>query len=268
MAPSPSDLKQAFVSSQGQPAFDLDPGWSSLLHLSPDLFAASLKILEVPKKKNHLTPKIQSLIALSVSAASTLLYTPGIRAHVATALRSGASVAEITEILELTSTLGIHACNIGVPLLVEVLKEEGLYEKLPASQNPLSEKQEQLKADFNKNRGYWHTFWNDFLTLDPEFFEAYLEFSSLPWTKQVGDSTKGALEPKVKELVYCAFDAAATHLYVPGLKLHYRNALGYGASVGEICEVLEIATGLSLHTATTSAGIVLEEVERFEREKE
>jgi alkylhydroperoxidase/carboxymuconolactone decarboxylase family protein YurZ len=49
--------------------------------------------------------------------------------------------------------------------------------------------------------------------------------------------------------VYCAFDAAATHLYVPGLKLHYHNAFGYGATPEEIMEVLEIATQLSTHTS-------------------
>ena len=35
-------------------------------------------------------------------------------------------------------------------------------------------------------------------------------------------------------------DAAATHLYVPGLKLHMRNALRYGATTGELMEVLEM----------------------------
>lgn len=62
----------------------------------------------------------------------------------------------------------------------------------------------------------------------------------------------------MKELVYCAFDCAATHLYVPGLKLHMKNALGYGASPQEIIEVLEIATLLSLHTAQVAAPIIAE----------
>jgi len=63
---------------------------------------------------------------------------------------------------------------------------------------------------------------------------------------------------QVKELVYCAFDAASTHLYVPGLKLHMKNALGYGATPQEIVEVLEIATLLSLHTAHIAAPIIAE----------
>lgn len=62
----------------------------------------------------------------------------------------------------------------------------------------------------------------------------------------------------MKELVYCAFDSAATHLYVPGLKLHMKNALNYGATPQEILEVLEIATLLSLHTAHVAAPIIAE----------
>ena len=120
------------------------------------------------------------------------------------------------EVLELTSTLGIHASNIGVPLLLEVLEEEGLRDG-PA---PLDERQEQLKAEFTANRGYWHEFWDGMLELDPDLFEAYIEFSSVPWKT-------GTLEPKVKELVYIAFDASATHLYVPGLKLHMRTRCGW-----------------------------------------
>ena len=190
------DLKSKFISSQGEAAYSLDPGWESLLHLDPDLFSASLKILDVPKRQKHLSPKIQALIALSVDVAATHLYPPGIRAHTATALRAGASVAEINEILELSGTLGIHACNIGVPLLVEVLKEEGKYDDLPQVKGDWSDKQKQLKEDFTKNRGYWHTFWEDFLRLDPEFFDAYLDFSSLPWIKKVpgSESSKGSLE--------------------------------------------------------------------------
>ena len=63
---------------------------------------------------------------------------------------------------------------------------------------------------------------------------------------------------QMKELVYCAFDCAATHLYVPGLKLHMKNALGYGATPQEIIEVLEIATLLSVHTAHVAVPIVEE----------
>ena len=77
-----------------------------------------------------------------------------------------------------------------------------------------------------------HPFWDEMLELDPELFPAYTEFSSVPWRS-------GTLPPKLKEFVYIAFDTAATHLYVKGLKLHIENALGYGATPQEILEVME-----------------------------
>ena len=80
-----------------------------------------------------------------------------------------------------------------------------------------SERQRQLQEDFIRERGYWNPFWSGLLSLDPEFFEAYLNFSAVPWRH-------GVLEPKFKELIYIAIDASTTHLYEPGLRQHIRNA--------------------------------------------
>ena len=146
------------------------------------------------------------------------------------------------EVFELTSTLGVHALNIGVPVLVEVLDEEGLR----PGRTPLTERQEEYKQEFIDNRGYWHTFWDDMLELDPEIFKAYTDFSSVPWKT-------GTLEPKVKEFIYTAFDVAATHLYVPGLREHLRNALRYGATPQELLEVMEIASVIGIHGAMLGA---------------
>lgn len=191
-----SELRAQFNAELGSDAFH--QGWASLLSLDPPFFKASLTLASVPRKKSHLSRKDQALIALAIDSAATHLYAPGIRIHVSTALKEGASVHEVLEVIELSSTLGIHACNIGVPLLVEVLKEEGKYPD--EISRPYDERQEELKREFTQIRGYWHTFWEDFLRLDPEFFGAYLEFSSVPWVKDVGENGqngRGALEPKV-----------------------------------------------------------------------
>ena len=199
LTPEQTKLKEAFIATLGEKAYNL--GWEDTLKHSPEYFRASLKLHSVPKTKKHLSPKIQALIALTVDCNATHLYPPGVQLHMQNALAAGATKAEIAEIIELSSTLGIHACNIGVPLLVEVMKEEGVYEKhTAAGKYQMDEKREKLKADFTKNRGYWHTFWEDFLKLDPEFFDAYLEFSSVSWVKDVKGESKGggALEPKVR----------------------------------------------------------------------
>jgi alkylhydroperoxidase/carboxymuconolactone decarboxylase family protein YurZ len=229
------------------------PEWEMILQLDPEFLRAYSDFSAVPWRKNHLDDKTKELMYIAVDAAATHLYRPGIRRHIRAALKAGASKDEIMEVLELTSTLGIHAMNIGVPILVEVLVEKGMRDG-PAE---LSEYQEEVKAEFTKTRGYWHQFWDEMLELDPELFAAYTDFSSVPWRS-------GPLSPKVKEFVYIAFDTAATHLYVKGLKLHIQNALGYGAAPQEILEIMEIASVLGMHATITAAPILAEEVALLE----
>lgn len=257
-------LKSKFNSLLGAQAYDAQ--WSRLLHHSPEMFAASLHLHSIPKQKRALDPKTQSLISLAVSSASTHLHVPHMHRHTRAALLAGATREEIVEVLCLTSTLGIHACNIGVPVLVEVLRESG--REIPEGMAGMSAEQWRLREEFTAKRGYWHAFWEEFLRFDKEFFGAYLEFSAVPWGPrdededriEVGEG-KGVLEPKVKELVYCAFDAAATHLYRPGLKLHMQNVLGLGGTAEEIMEVLELATLLGTSTLDVGLEVLDRELE-------
>lgn len=233
-----STLKARFTAERGA----WGPGCDSMLRLDPDFLESYLNFSMVPWKAGPLEPKVKEFVAIAADAAATHLYAPGIVRHIEAALAHGASRSEVMEVLELTSTLGIHAANIGVPILLEVLQEAGLR----LGPKPFDARQERLKAEFTEARGYWHEFWAGILELDPDFFAAYIDFSSVPWRS-------GVLEPKVKELIYCAFDASATHLYVPGLKLHMKNAIGYGATAAEIMEVLEIVSVIGIHAATTAA---------------
>lgn len=226
--------------------------WESILLLDAEFLQAYLNFSAVPWSEghNHLDNKTKEFIFIAVDAAATHMYAPGVRQHIKAAFAAGATPQEIMEVIELTSTLGIHAMNIGVPILVQVLVEKGLRTG-PA---PLDANQERVKAEFTQNRGYWHSFWDEMLELDPDLFETYTAFSSVPWKH-------GTLSPKVKELVYIAFDTAATHLYVPGLKLHIENAIGYGATAQEILEVMEIASVIGIHAATTAVPILVEEAQ-------
>ena len=238
------EIKDEFIRVRGA----WSDSWESVLKLDPEFLASYLTFSAVPWRKNHLDDKVKEFIYIAVDANATHMYLPGVRQHIRAALALGATPQEIMEVLELAATLGIHAMNIGVPILVEVLEEKGLRTG-PA---PLTDYQEEVKAEFTKTRGYWHSFWDEMLELDPELFAAYTDFSAHPWRH-------GTLEPKIKELVYIAFDTAATHLYVKGLKLHIENAVGYGATAQEILEVMEIASVLGIHAVTSAAPILAEE---------
>ena len=69
----------------------------------------------------------------------------------------------------------------------------------------------------------------------------------------------GTLPPKIRELIYVAIDAATTHLYLPGLRTHIRNALAHGATVEEIMEVLQLTSALGIHTITEGVPVLLDE---------
>ncbi|HEU5371015.1 MAG TPA: carboxymuconolactone decarboxylase family protein [Gaiellaceae bacterium] len=237
-------LRDDFIESRGY----WSPFWDSLLETDEDFFAAYTDFSSVPWRSGVLDPKIKEFVYIAVDAAATHLFVPGIRQHIKQAIAYGATAAEIMEVLELTSTLGIHACNIGVPILVEELAAAGQ----PISQE-LDERREALKAEFTEKRGYWHQFWHEILVLDPDFFESYIHFSSVPWTT-------GTLEPKIKEFIYTAFDVSATHLYEPGLRLHIKNAIGYGATKEEILEVMELASVIGIHSCMVGVPMLLEEL--------
>ena len=117
----------------------------------------------------------------------------------------------------------------------------------------LTPRQQEIKDKFVQARGYWAESWGQLLELDPDFFEAYSNYSSKPWVK-------GVLPPKVKELIYIAIDASCTHLYHKGIRIHIRNALKHGATREEILEVLELISVLGIHSVTVGVPILMEEL--------
>lgn len=119
----------------------------------------------------------------------------------------------------------------------------------------LTPRQQEIKARFTAERGFWGDFWDVALELDEELLDGYTTLSGVPWSK-------GHLPPKLKELLYLAMDASTTHLYGMGARVHMRNARQYGASREEVIEVLELVSELGFHTMTVGVPIVLEEAAR------
>lgn len=112
-----------------------------------------------------------------------------------------------------------------------------------------------VKDNFLKKRGYWSdSIWGSMLNLDANFLDKYLEFSSVPFKEN-------NISLKDKELLYTAFDVSATHLYEPGTEAHIRNALNYGATTGEVLEVIEIASLLGMQSMNYGAEILEEELQ-------
>ncbi len=84
---------------------------------------AYLAFRDVPHRKGPLPPHIKELILVAINVATTHLYGPGARRHMQNALRLGATPAELLETIELTTVMGIHACNLAIPIMVEEVEK-------------------------------------------------------------------------------------------------------------------------------------------------
>ncbi len=103
---------------------DWNPMWDQMRALDPEFLEAYLAFRGVPHRNGPLPPKYKELILIAINAATTHLYGPGVRRHVQNALKAGATQAEIMETIQLTTVMGIHACNLAVPILMEELAKQ------------------------------------------------------------------------------------------------------------------------------------------------
>jgi alkylhydroperoxidase/carboxymuconolactone decarboxylase family protein YurZ len=91
------------------PFFELDPTWTD------EFFATAIPIY----KSGVIPPKELELLSIACDASFTHMYAPGTRRHIKAALKLGATMEEIMEVLKLCVVQGVQACNMGVPILAE-----------------------------------------------------------------------------------------------------------------------------------------------------
>ncbi len=97
------------------PFFDLDPEWTE------QYFDMAARLIT----SGVMTPKMFEFLSIALDASVTHMYVPGVRRHIRAALKLGATTEEIMEVLKLCVAQGIHACNLGVPILAEELERVG-----------------------------------------------------------------------------------------------------------------------------------------------
>jgi alkylhydroperoxidase/carboxymuconolactone decarboxylase family protein YurZ len=98
---------------------DWNPLWEQFQQLDADFLEAYLAFRSVPQKNGPLPQKYKELILIAINAATTHLYGPGVRRHMQNALKAGATRDEILETIQLTTVMGIHSCNLAIPILME-----------------------------------------------------------------------------------------------------------------------------------------------------
>jgi alkylhydroperoxidase/carboxymuconolactone decarboxylase family protein YurZ len=91
------------------PFYNLDPAWTE------QFMAAGIPVYA----GGVFSPKLAELLSIAFDASYTHMYAPGTRRHIKAALKAGATVEEIMEVLKLCVIQGAQACNLGVPILAQ-----------------------------------------------------------------------------------------------------------------------------------------------------
>jgi len=94
--------------------FEIDPAWTEAI------IAVSLPVYT----SGVFSPKLAELLSIAVDASITHMYAPGTRRHIQTALKLGATIEEIMEVLKVCVAQGMQASNLGIPILAEELKRK------------------------------------------------------------------------------------------------------------------------------------------------
>lgn len=95
--------------------------WDELAELDPEWTEDYLALATRSWRNGVLSPQVVELLCIAVDAACTHMYAPGVRRHIRAALELGVTGEEILEVLKLATVVGIHSCNVGVPILAEEL---------------------------------------------------------------------------------------------------------------------------------------------------
>jgi alkylhydroperoxidase/carboxymuconolactone decarboxylase family protein YurZ len=93
------------------PFFQLDPLWTDqFMATGAGIYGSGV-----------MPPKETELLSIAFDASYTHMYAPGTRRHIQNALKAGATMEEIMEVLKLCVVQGVQACNLAVPILAEEL---------------------------------------------------------------------------------------------------------------------------------------------------
>ena len=239
-----ADLKERYLEGRGY--------WTDLFEKlagrDADFVEAYLNYSMMPSRRGALEPKVREFIYVAVDIATTHLHW-GARSHIQSALKYGATTEELLEVAELAVTSGFHTMSLGCRVLREELAARG-----SAVDATGDDDRHNIKDTFERELGHLPAEYEAVLALDPQAVDEFRKLAGGPYRRKV-------LDAKTIEFIRLALDSSTTQLHEAGAREHIRAALGFGASVSEILEVLEIASVLGIHGTLFGTSLILEETE-------
>lgn len=104
---------------------------------------------------------------------------------------------------------------------------------------------------------FWDSDWDFILEKLPDYPAAYFAFVAHP-------HRQGRLDPKTRELIFFATDAAPSHFYARGLREHGRRAMAEGATPAELTAVLAVVSTVGAQSFLLGASLLDEETPEIE----
>lgn len=187
-----------------------------------------------------------ALITLAASVSATALDRGAIGASIRQVLDAGASVAQVQEIIALASGLGVHSLMVSAVSVLEEAAARGLADP----DAPLDPERQRLWDRHVGTDPFWEGFSQELpgfleamLRLSPDIFAGFFEYCAIPWRS-------GTVRARVKELAALACDAAPSHRFRPGFRVHLKNAIKLGVGRTAIFQALDIAAAAPEHRGT------------------
>jgi len=187
-----------------------------------------------------------ALVTLAVSASVTALDRAPINAAIAQCFDGGASIGQVQEILALVSGLGVHTLMVSASAVLAAASKRGLID----AEGPLDADRQILWDRHVGDDPFWTGFSAELpgfleamLRLSPDIFIGFFEYCAIPWRS-------GTVRARTKELAALACDAAPSHRFRPGFRVHLKNAIALGISRRAIMQTLDIAAAAPEHHGT------------------
>ena len=101
-----------------------NPAWDAFFEIAPAWTEAIIAVSLPVYTSGVFSPKLAELLSIAVDASITHMYAPGTRRHIQTALKLGATIEEIMEVLKICVASGMQSSNLGIPILAEELERQ------------------------------------------------------------------------------------------------------------------------------------------------
>jgi alkylhydroperoxidase/carboxymuconolactone decarboxylase family protein YurZ len=187
-----------------------------------------------------------ALVTLAAAVSVTALDRVAVNAAIVQAFDAGASVAQIQEVIALASGLGVHSLMVSSVAVLDEAARRGLVDP----ETPLDPERQQLWERHVGDDPFWQGFAAELpgfleamLRLSPDIFTGFFAYCAIPWKS-------GTVRARIKELAALACDAAPSHRFRAGFRVHLKNAIKLGVGRTAIFQALDIAAAAPNHRGT------------------